>query len=476
MENNRMGEFLAALRKSKGYTQQEVADTLGVSNKTVSSWETGASCPDISMLPVLAELYGVTCDEIIRGKRMSSEEEFSPAERKKAMEHLLQRLKTNLFTVCWIAGGLTGVALFLTSLIGFAALESLIGFFVGLIFQAASIITTVICIRRLRFQAGEPWESEPAFRFSLSLEKALFWIAFANAAVFGFDLPHSFVPAEAGLLFEGETLLLQLLFALGAAALFIGIPILFHHRKKLLNGSTERGLSELSGSFGALIRKNRLFLWRFKHLLLIILLPALILAAACGTLLAILINSDYSKKIIFSMSSFICVPEEIDEELDQEGAFAESSYTLVSEEQPETENETGKYEVVYLFPSFPENWRGYYRMQETVDGTLVTIYKYRTEIKGTDDIIDLYAYDYRWQGGIRAFEVRPLNEPNETGELYISLIIDPDIPTQEWLDARDRNHAILLGSTIGCGALFLLSFAVTIPFYVKQERKFKKTL
>ena len=127
MENNRMGEFLAALRKSKGYTQQEVADTLGVSNKTVSSWETGASCPDISMLPVLAELYGVTCDEIIRGKRMSSEEEFSPAERKKAMEHLLQRQKTNLFTVCWIAGGLTGVALFLTSLIGFAALETRAG-------------------------------------------------------------------------------------------------------------------------------------------------------------------------------------------------------------------------------------------------------------------------------------------------------------------------------------------------------------
>ena len=155
MENNRMGEFLAALRKSKGYTQQEVADTLGVSNKTVSSWETGASCPDISMLPVLAELYGVTCDEIIRGKRLSGEEELSPAGRKKAMEHLLQRQKTNLFTLCWIAGGLTGVALFLTSLIGFAALESLIGFFVGLIFQAASIITTVICIRRLRFQAAE---------------------------------------------------------------------------------------------------------------------------------------------------------------------------------------------------------------------------------------------------------------------------------------------------------------------------------
>ena len=42
-----IGEFLFILRKSKGMTQQEVADRLGVSNKTVSSWETGASCPDI---------------------------------------------------------------------------------------------------------------------------------------------------------------------------------------------------------------------------------------------------------------------------------------------------------------------------------------------------------------------------------------------------------------------------------------------
>ena len=38
-----MGEFLSVLRKSKGYTQQEVADILGVSNKTVSSWECGVS-------------------------------------------------------------------------------------------------------------------------------------------------------------------------------------------------------------------------------------------------------------------------------------------------------------------------------------------------------------------------------------------------------------------------------------------------
>ena len=67
-----IGEFLFILRKSKGMTQQEVADRLGVSNKTVSSWETGASCPDISLLPALADLYGGTNDEPLQGARTTT--------------------------------------------------------------------------------------------------------------------------------------------------------------------------------------------------------------------------------------------------------------------------------------------------------------------------------------------------------------------------------------------------------------------
>ena len=112
MSENQIGEFLAALRKSKGYTQQEVAEHLGVSNKTVSSWETGASCPDISILPVLAELYDVTCDEIVRGKRISAAETEKniDAKRDKAINRMLQKQRINLITICWISGGLTRLA------------------------------------------------------------------------------------------------------------------------------------------------------------------------------------------------------------------------------------------------------------------------------------------------------------------------------------------------------------------------------
>ena len=466
MENNRMGEFLAALRKSKGYTQQEVADTLGVSNKTVSSWETGASCPDISMLPVLAELYGVTCDELIRGKRLSSEEQPSPAGRKKAMEHLLQRQKTNLFTICWIAGGLAGIALLLTSLIGFAALESPIGFFVGLIFQAASIITAVICIRRLRFQAGEPWESEPALRFSLSLDKALFWLVFANIAVFGFDAPHCFAPAHAGLALDGETLLLLLLFVLGAAALtfLIGWPVLLRVQKKRLLAAVDRASDEQSGAFTALMRQNTLSVWKIKRIPLLIVLPFAVLLALSLIFLAIPASSEAD---VVLQSTYTFTLRE-GATLSQNSPFDREEYTLVSEEQPERADETGKYEVVYLFPSFPEEWRGYYRTQETEDGTLVTIYKYRAASE-EGNIAEFYAYDYKWQGELRSIEA---SETGTEGELYVEAAFGPSLFEQD----DDTNTILFLSLGGAFGALSLLSFAVTIPLYVKQERKFKKTL
>ena len=466
MENNRMGEFLAALRKSKGYTQQEVADTLGVSNKTVSSWETGASCPDISMLPVLAELYGVTCDEIIHGRRLGAEETPSPSKRKKATERLLQRQKTNLFTLSWIAGGLAGLAFLLTSIVGYAALKSLLAFFLGLIFHAASVITAVICIRRFRFRAGDPWESEPALRFSLSLDKALFWLVFANIAVFGFDLPHSFVPAEAGLLFEGETLLLQLLFALGAAALafLIGWPVLLRVQKKRLLAAVDRASDEQSGAFTALMRQNTLSVWKMKHIPLLIVLPFSALLALALIFLAIPASSEAD--VVLQTTYNFTLSEGA--HLRQDGPFEQGKYTLVSEEQPQSENETGKFEAVYLFPSFPEEWLGYYRTQETADGTLVTICKYRAASE-EGNIAEFYAYDYKWQGELKSIEV---SETGKEGELYVEAAFGPSLFEQD--EVTNTILFLCLGGAFG--ALALLSFAVTVPLYIKQERKFKKTL
>lgn len=69
MTNKSIGNLLAELRKEKGITQKELADFLNVSDKTVSHWECDKYSPDISVIPVLAEFFGVTCDEILKGEK-----------------------------------------------------------------------------------------------------------------------------------------------------------------------------------------------------------------------------------------------------------------------------------------------------------------------------------------------------------------------------------------------------------------------
>lgn len=69
MENKTMGSFIAVLRKSRGMTQKELAELLNVSDKAVSRWEREESMPDIGLLPILADIFEVTCDELLRGER-----------------------------------------------------------------------------------------------------------------------------------------------------------------------------------------------------------------------------------------------------------------------------------------------------------------------------------------------------------------------------------------------------------------------
>lgn len=62
------GKLIADLRKKQGLTQQQLADKLNLSNKTISKWESGSGSPDISNLLVLADVLGVSVDELLRGE------------------------------------------------------------------------------------------------------------------------------------------------------------------------------------------------------------------------------------------------------------------------------------------------------------------------------------------------------------------------------------------------------------------------
>ena len=71
MEKKTIGGFIATLRKANGMTQKDLAERLNVSDKTVSRWERDDGAPDLAVIPVIAEIFDVTCDELLRGERKS---------------------------------------------------------------------------------------------------------------------------------------------------------------------------------------------------------------------------------------------------------------------------------------------------------------------------------------------------------------------------------------------------------------------
>lgn len=97
MDAKEIGRFICSLRKSKGYTQSALAEMLGISNRTVSKWETGDGLPDISMLPELAKVLGVSVDEILVGKRVQAGDCAVKVEEVENKDNLL-----NLFKIAFV--------------------------------------------------------------------------------------------------------------------------------------------------------------------------------------------------------------------------------------------------------------------------------------------------------------------------------------------------------------------------------------
>ena len=64
-----LGERIAYYRKKAGYSQEGLAERLGVSRQAISKWETGAADPSTANLLALAKLYGVSAEELLRGTR-----------------------------------------------------------------------------------------------------------------------------------------------------------------------------------------------------------------------------------------------------------------------------------------------------------------------------------------------------------------------------------------------------------------------
>ena len=97
MNQKKIGSFLKELRKEKGITQEEFAENLNVSGRTVSRWETGVNMPDISLLVDIAEFFNVSIPEIINGERkseiMEKEVKEVAEDAKEAVEGAIEGVK-----------------------------------------------------------------------------------------------------------------------------------------------------------------------------------------------------------------------------------------------------------------------------------------------------------------------------------------------------------------------------------------------
>ncbi len=92
---NTLGTRIGELRRKKGITQDQLAEFSGVSPQAVSKWENDMSCPDITLLPMLADYFNVSIDELLRGERSQDVQILSEVDRKDFNSLLL---KVNVHT------------------------------------------------------------------------------------------------------------------------------------------------------------------------------------------------------------------------------------------------------------------------------------------------------------------------------------------------------------------------------------------
>lgn len=90
MNQEKIGKFILEMRKQKGLTQKELAEKVGISDKTISKWECGNSMPDISYLEALCTSLDITVNELLSGECLS-DESYS----EKAEENIMALMKEN---------------------------------------------------------------------------------------------------------------------------------------------------------------------------------------------------------------------------------------------------------------------------------------------------------------------------------------------------------------------------------------------
>lgn len=150
MDINKTGILLRSLRISKGLTQQQVADQLLVSPKTISKWENGDGLPDISIITAVADLYGITVDDLLRGRLVDMNEE--PKKSSTIDKVVTYKVYQKMVTTFMVTLGILILGL-LISLIFEFTFPPLLGVLIRVIFLLSAI--AVYYIGYQQYQVGQ---------------------------------------------------------------------------------------------------------------------------------------------------------------------------------------------------------------------------------------------------------------------------------------------------------------------------------
>ena len=115
MDQEKIGKFIAKLRKEKNVTQNELAESLGITDRAVSKWENGRGMPDLSLLTPLCEKLGVSINELLSGERLDKKDYQEKLEENfiNTIDYIDKKnVKSNTIkSIIWLVIGIIGIIL-----------------------------------------------------------------------------------------------------------------------------------------------------------------------------------------------------------------------------------------------------------------------------------------------------------------------------------------------------------------------------
>lgn len=255
METQTIGKFITALRKAAGMTQKELAEKLNISDKTVSRWEREESAPDLTLIPVIAEIFGVTCDELLRGQRNrqpSAEEDRPSPKAEKQRQRLLNASLTRYRNGCYISLGICAGGLIAAMICNLGFLRAYLGFFAACILLAVSAVCQAIFLNGAFSAVSEETEEPDIIRFRMAVVRLAKTVFGITLLIFGFTLPLILLPGDAYQGVFGDS---WLLYGLLCAA---GMLVLWSICCHFLNGHLlDKGILRLDAAKEQAYFRNR---------------------------------------------------------------------------------------------------------------------------------------------------------------------------------------------------------------------------